>query len=156
MQGYYGQPELTEEVVSGGWFSTGDTGFIDERGWLYLKGREREEINKAGAKIYPGDIDSVVERYEHVREICAFGIDDPFYGQNVAMAVVLKNDDPITIQALYGWMKRHLAEFKMPVRWYVLDSLPHNSRGKISRHAVRQSCAQRVPLDLQKILRAQG
>jgi oxalate---CoA ligase len=156
MRGYHGRPELTDEVVCGGWFSTGDTGLIDERGWLYLKGREREEINKAGAKIYPRDIDSIVEQCEHVREICAFAIDDPFYGQNVAMAVVLKNDNPVTIRALHDWMKRRLAEFKMPVRWYVLDSLPHGSRGKVSRHAVLEACAQRVPLDLQKILRGQG
>jgi acyl-CoA synthetase (AMP-forming)/AMP-acid ligase II len=156
MQGYYGRPELTDEVVCGGWFSTGDTGLIDERGWLYLKGRERDEINKGGGKIYPRDIDSIVEQCEHVRDVCAFAIDDPFYGQNVAMAVVLKNDDPITIRALHDWMRRHLAEFKMPVRWYVLDSLPHSARGKVSRPAVRESCAQRVPLDLQKILRGQG
>lgn len=156
MQGYYDQQELTDEVVSGGWFLTGDVGLIDERGWLYLKSRGREEINKGGTKIYPQDIDAVVERFEHTREVCVFGIADPLYGQNVAMAVVLKNDDAITIRALYGWMKRHLAEFKMPIRWYILDSLPRNSRGKSSRRAVQESCAQRAPLDLQKILRAQS
>jgi acyl-CoA synthetase (AMP-forming)/AMP-acid ligase II len=155
MQGYDGQQQLTDEVISGGWFLTGDVGLIDQRGWLYLKGREREEINKGGTKIYPQDIDAVVERFEHTRKVCTFGIADPLYGQNVAMAVVLKNDDAITIRALHGWMKRHLAEFKMPIRWYILDSFPPNARGKISRRAVQESCAQRAPLDLQKILRAQ-
>ncbi len=156
MQGYYGQQELTDEVVSGGWFLTGDVGLIDERGWLYLKGREREEINKGGTKIYPQDIDTVVERFENTREVSTFGIPDPLYGQNVAMAVVLKNDDGVSIRELHGWMKRHLAEFKMPIRWYILDALPRNSRGKISRRAVEERCAQRAPLDLRKILRAQS
>jgi len=154
MQGYYRQPELTAQVISGGWFYTGDIGVVDDRGWLYLKGREREEINKGGTKIYPADIDAVVERFELTKEACAFAMADPLYGQNIAMAVVLKDEDPATIRALHDWMKRRLAEFKMPVRWYALDSLPRNSRGKISRKEVEEYCAERNPLDLQSILRA--
>lgn len=154
MQGYYQQPELTAQVISGGWFFTGDIGLIDDRGWLYLKGREREEINKGGTKIYPADIDAVVERFELTKEVCAFAMDDPLYGQNVAMAVVLKEENAATVRALYDWMKRHLAEFKMPVRWYTVDALPRNSRGKISRKEVEEHCAAKSPLDIPSILRA--
>ena len=154
MRGYYQQPELTDQVISGGWFLTGDIGLIDNRGWLYLKGRERDEINKGGAKIYPVDIDAVVERFEQTKDVCAFAIGDPLYGQNVAMAVVLKNDDAATIRALHDWMRRHLAEFKMPVRWHIVDALPRNSRGKISRKDVEEYCARQTPLDLRSILRS--
>jgi len=155
MQGYYRQPELTAQVISGGWFYTGDIGLVDERGWLYLKGREREEINKGGTKIYPADIDAVVERFEMTKEVCAFATADSLYGQNVAMAVVLKDENSATIRVLHDWMKRHLAEFKMPVRWYTVDALPRNSRGKISRKEVEEYCAAKRPLDLQSILRAE-
>lgn len=155
MQGYLGQPELTDRVVCGGWFLTGDIGVIDEQGRLYLKGREREEINKGGTKIYPADIEAVVERFEQTREACSFAIADPLYGQNVAIAVVLKNADAATIQSLHGWMRRHLAEFKMPIRWYIVESLPRTSRGKIDRNAIQESCIQRAPLDLPTILRSQ-
>jgi acyl-CoA synthetase (AMP-forming)/AMP-acid ligase II len=155
MQGYYGQQDLTDRVISGGWFLTGDMGLLDAHGRLYLKGRERDEINKGGTKIYPTDIDAVVQRFEGTREVCAFAIADSSYGQNVAMAVVLSQGDAPTIQALHSWMKRHLAEYKMPVRWYVVDSLPHNSRGKISRSEVQESCVKKTPLDLQRILRSQ-
>jgi acyl-CoA synthetase (AMP-forming)/AMP-acid ligase II len=154
MRGYYAEPELTDQVVSGGWFLTGDIGLIDSRGWLYLKGRERDEINKGGAKIYPLDIDSVVERFEQTKEVCTFGVEDALYGQNVAVAVVLEQSDGATIRALYGWMSRHLAEFKMPVRWYIVESLPRSSRGKINRKDVAEICVRQPPLDLQKILRA--
>jgi long-chain acyl-CoA synthetase len=153
MRGYYAQPELTDQVVSGGWFFTGDIGLIDSRGWLYLKGRERDEINKGGVKIYPLDIDAVVERFEDTKDVCAFAVDDTLYGQNVAMAVVLECSDAVTIRALHGWMSRHLAAFKMPERWYIVDSLPRSSRGKISRNEVAEICARQPPLDLKKILR---
>jgi acyl-CoA synthetase (AMP-forming)/AMP-acid ligase II len=154
MRGYYAQPELTDQVVSGGWFLTGDIGLIDSRGWLYLKGRERDEINKGGAKIYPVDVDAVVERFEHTKEVCSFGVEDVLYGQNVAMAVVLEHSDAATIRALHGWMSRHLAEFKMPVRWYIVESLPRSSRGKINRKDVAEICVRQPPLDLPKLLRA--
>ena len=155
MQGYYRQPELTAQVISGGWFYSGDIGLVDDRGWLYLKGREREEINKGGTKIYPTDIDALVEQFELTKEVCAFAVADPLYGQNIAMAVVLKDESSATIRALHDWMKRRLAEFKMPVRWYMLDFLPRNSRGKISRKEVEELCAAKRPLDLQSILRAE-
>jgi acyl-CoA synthetase (AMP-forming)/AMP-acid ligase II len=155
MRGYYGQPELTDQVISGGWFFTGDIGLVDQRGWLYLKGREREEINKGGAKIYPADIDAVVERFDGAKEACAFALDDPLYGQSAALAIVLQDDGTETIRALHDWLKRHLADYKMPTRWYSVDSLPRNSRGKISRKDVAEFCAQREPLDLKKILKSQ-
>jgi acyl-CoA synthetase (AMP-forming)/AMP-acid ligase II len=153
MRGYCGQAELTDEVISGGWFFTGDIGLVAQRGWLYLKGREREEINKGGAKIYPADIDAVVERFDRTRDVCAFAVADPLYGQSAAMAVVLENGEGATIRELDGWMKRHLAEYKMPSRWYSVESLPRNSRGKVSRKDVAEFCAQREPLDLQSILK---
>jgi acyl-CoA synthetase (AMP-forming)/AMP-acid ligase II len=156
MQGYFAQPKVTDRVVSGGWFLTGDMGLIDERGRFYLKGREREEINKGGTKIYPTDVDAVVEKFEHAQAVCTFAIADPLYGQNVAMAVVLKRQDAEVIRALHHWMKAHLAEFKMPQRWYVVDALPENSRGKIIRRSVEEMCAGLAPLDLPAILRSEA
>jgi acyl-coenzyme A synthetase/AMP-(fatty) acid ligase len=67
--------------------------------------------------------------------------------------VVLKEENAAALGALHDWMKRRLAEFKMPVRWYALDSLPRNSRGKISRKEVEERCAAKKPLDLASILR---
>ena len=154
MQGYYGQAELTEQVISGGWFVTGDMGLIDRRGWFYLKGRERDEINKGGTKIYPADIDAVVERFEYTQAVCTFATADSLYGQNVAMAVVLPSQDAATIRQLHAWMKAHLADFKMPQRWYVVEALPQNSRGKISRSNLQELCARLKPLDLAALLRS--
>ena len=153
MQGYYGQPDLTEQVISGGWFITGDMGLVDGRGRFYLKGRERDEINKGGAKVYPADVDAVVERFEHATAVCTFAIADPAYGQNVAMAVVLSRHDDATLRQLHAWLREHLAEFKIPQRWYVVEELPKNSRGKISRITVQELCAGLTPVDLVGLLR---
>ncbi len=154
MKGYFNRPDLTDQVVRQGWFLTGDIGFLDERGTLYLKGREREEINKGGTKIYPGDIDAVVERFDRTMDVATFGFDDPLYGQDIGMAVALEDHNSTTIRELYQWMKRHLAEHKMPIRWYLMDSIPRTSRGKINRTSVSKKCGQLTPLDLRKILHA--
>ena len=152
MKGYFRRDDLTAKAVVDGWFMTGDIGSMDDDGRLYLRGRERDEINKGGMKIYPSDIDAVVERYAAASDVCAFALDDPIYGQAVGMAVVLSDASEETIRGLYEWMKSHLAEHKMPSRWWVIDAIPRTSRGKINRDAVKAACETGTALDLPSIL----
>ncbi len=148
MRGYLDRDDLTRLVVRDGWFSTGDIGLRDDRGLLYLRGREREEINKGGMKVYPGDIDAVVERFAQASDVCAFGFEDSLYGEDVGVAVVLRSREPAVLRALLEWARRHLARHQMPRRWYLLDEIPRSSRGKVNRSAVARHCAAREPLDL--------
>lgn len=148
MKGYLGRDDLTQQVVSHGWFMTGDMGTLDERGWLYLRGRERDEINKGGTKIYPSDIEAVVERFDGAADVCCFAFDDKLYGQNVGVAVVLASRGDDNLRALHAWMTQHLAAFKLPARWYVVDEIPRTSRGKVNRTRVAEVCAQLAPIDL--------
>jgi acyl-CoA synthetase (AMP-forming)/AMP-acid ligase II len=152
MRGYFRRDDLTRQSVVDGWFFTGDIGLLDEGGRLVLLGRERDEINKGGMKIFPSDIDAVVERFDRAVDVCTFALDDPIYGQNVGMAVVLAERSDETIRALYRWMKDHLAGAKMPVRWWVIDAIPRTSRGKINRDAVKAACQDQRPLDLPGVL----
>jgi acyl-CoA synthetase (AMP-forming)/AMP-acid ligase II len=131
---------------------TGDIGMLDDQGRLVLRGRERDEINKGGMKVFPSDIDAVVERFDRTNDVCTFAFEDPIYGQNVGIAVVLEDRSDETIKALYAWMKSHLAESKMPMRWWVIDAIPRTSRGKINRDAVRDACQNLPQLDLPAIL----
>jgi len=153
MKGYLGREDLTRQVVSQGWFMTGDIGAKDERGWLYLRGRERDEINKGGTKVYPSDIDAVAERFPGVNDVCCFAVEDALYGQNVGLAVALEGDDA-QVRELYGWLKRHLADHQMPMRMHRVTEIPRTSRGKINRAEVAKSCANSEPLDLRSILRS--
>lgn len=152
MKGYFRRDDLTAKAVMDGWFMTGDIGLLDDRGRLVLRGRERDEINKGGMKIYPSDIDAVVERFAGATDVCAFGMDDPIYGQAVGMAVVLEKTDDATIQSLHAWMKTRLAEHKMPAKWWAISEIPRTSRGKINRDAVKASCEKLTALDLPGIL----
>jgi acyl-CoA synthetase (AMP-forming)/AMP-acid ligase II len=152
MRGYLDRPDLAAGAVSQGWFLTGDIGLIDDRGLLYLRGRERDEINKGGMKIYPSDIDAVAERFPAVTDVCCFGIDDPLYGQNIGLALVLANENDATVRELHAWMQTHLASHQLPARWYRIEAIPRTSRGKINRAAVAEACIGLEPLDLRRIL----
>lgn len=152
MTGYFHRPDLTDAVVNQGWFNTGDIGMLDDRGRLILKGRERDEINKGGMKVYPADIDEVVLQFGSVDDVCAFAAPDDMYGENVAMAVVLRDSGPDTVRGLHAWIESHLAQHKRPARWYLLDEIPRTSRGKINRDTVAKSCASRTALELNKVL----
>lgn len=152
MKGYFQRDDLTEQAVVDGWFLTGDIGLLDEQGRLVLRGRERDEINKGGMKIYPADVDAVVERFAQASDVCTFALDDATYGQVVGMAVVMAQHDDHTLRALHQWMKEHLSEPKMPVRWWVVDEIPRTSRGKINRDAVKTACSDLPALDLTRIL----
>lgn len=156
MKGYFQRDDLTEQAVIDGWFLTGDIGLIDDRGRLVLRGRERDEINKGGMKIYPADVDAVVERFEEASDVCTFAVDDEIYGQTVGIAVVLRKRDDETVRALHRWMTEHLAEHKLPSRWWIVEEIPRTSRGKINRDVVSGTCADLPPLDLPGILGAGG
>ncbi|TAK54397.1 MAG: long-chain fatty acid--CoA ligase [Gammaproteobacteria bacterium] len=152
MKGYFQRDDLTARAVAGGWFLTGDIGCLDDQGRLLLRGRERDEINKGGMKIYPSDIDAIVEQHAAAADVCAFALDDAIYGQGVGMAVVLNDGSDAAIGSLHEWMKSRLAEHKLPSRWWLLEAIPRTSRGKINRDAVKAACEGRPALDLPALL----
>jgi acyl-CoA synthetase (AMP-forming)/AMP-acid ligase II len=156
MRGYLDRDDLTEKVVSDGWFLTGDIGVIDGRGWLYLRGREREEINKGGMKVYPADIDSVIERFPATTDVCAFAFEEPLLGEDVGVAVVIENTASATLLSLYDWTNRHLARHQMPQRWYVVPEIPRTSRGKVNRTSVAEACAGATPVNFAALRRGSG
>lgn len=140
MRGYYGRDDLTDEVVCDGWFRTGDVGELDARGRLYLRGRDKEMINVGGVKVYPSDVDLVMERCEAVRDVCTFGIEDAMQGEQVAVAIVLKPPREHSLGQLQRWAEEHLAPFQMPRRWYFVDEIARTARGKLNREQVATMC----------------
>ena len=151
MRGYLRRDDLTALAIRGGWLATGDIGVLDARGRLHLRGREREEVNRGGLKVYPGDVDAVIERCEAALDGCAFGYDDGLGQEEVGVAVVLKAGSDAAMRRVYDWARRHLASHQMPRRWYAVDEIPRTSRGKVNRAHVAARCASLRPVDLREV-----
>jgi acyl-CoA synthetase (AMP-forming)/AMP-acid ligase II len=147
MRGYLGRDDLTAEVVRDGWLRTGDIGCLDATGRLHLRGRERDEINRGGTKVYPGDVETVLEQFDRTLDACAFGLDDGSGEEDVAVAVVLSSTDPATLGRLYAWARERLAGYQVPRRWFVVDGLPRTGRGKVRRSQVAARCAGLRPVE---------
>lgn len=152
MRGYLGRDDLTDVVVRQGWFMTGDIGSI-RGGRLYLCGRAGEEINKGGMKVRPAEVDGIVERFHATKDVCAFATEDPLYGQNVAVAVVLDDRSDATLVELHGWARERLADHKLPTQWFVLDDIPRTSGGTVNREDVAQLCATLDPVPIHRLVK---
>ena len=152
MKGYLGRDDLTSKVVIDGWFSTGDVGFVDEQGRLYLRGRVRDEINKSGQKVYPGDVDAVIEQFDQTVDVCAFAVPDPLHGEDVGVAVVLQTPD--VLDRLYEWTSERLGSHQVPQRWYLVSEIPRTPRGKVNRQRVAEGCESLSPAAVAGLRRA--
>ena len=95
MEGYLGQKKMTNSVVCGSWFFTGDLGYLDPKGNLVLTGRVRNEINTGGIKVTPEDIDLILESNPKIIESCTFGMPDDLAGEIVATALIIKENTKI-------------------------------------------------------------
>ncbi|HSB09725.1 MAG TPA: acyl--CoA ligase [Blastocatellia bacterium] len=135
--GYEGNPKANAEAFTGGWFRTGDQGYLDDDGYLRLTGRIKELINRGGEKISPLEIDAVLLTHPAVAEAVCFGIPDRVYGEAVAAAVVLKGT--ATGAELIAHCRSSLSDFKCPKVIHIVDSIPRGATGKIQRRNVAET-----------------
>ena len=139
IEGYENNPEANAKSFTNGWFRTGDQGMIDADGYLHLTARIKELINRGGEKIAPLEIDEVMMTHPCVAEAVAFGMPHPTWGEEVAIAVVLK--EPQTEAVLIEHCKQHLADFKVPKKIMIVEQIPRTATGKIQRRAVAAAFA---------------
>lgn len=137
MSGYLNRPDLTAETIVDGWLHTGDLGYLDERGYLYIRGRLREVINTGGFKVFPGDVESVLAKHPAVLECCVFGVEDAKWGEAVHAAVRLADGATTPLEDLIDFVKSELDSVKAPKRIHLVNELPRNAAGKVSRGDVR-------------------
>jgi oxalate---CoA ligase len=141
MLSYLKQPDLTESVLTNGWYRTGDIGTVDESGIITLRGRAKDEINRAGFKIQPAEIDSLLGGHPSIEEACCFREPDPVSGDIVSIAVRLVRDARETAESLRAWCAERIRKQAIPERWYFVEEIPRTSRGKVSREEVCQYVA---------------
>ncbi|NIZ00152.1 class I adenylate-forming enzyme family protein [Thalassospira lucentensis] len=140
MRGYFDRPETTAEALQSGWFHTGDIAVIDEMGNAKLIGRQKNEINRAGLKIHPEDIDILLEKHKDIKEACAFPVSDPLAGQIVGVAIVPEDSSNFDLATVKTHCRENLIPEKNPDRWFVVDGIPKTDRGKINRENVANFC----------------
>ncbi|KAI9843261.1 MAG: hypothetical protein M1838_002700 [Thelocarpon superellum] len=123
-------------------FRTGDQGKLDADGYVFITGRIKELINKGGEKISPIELDNVLAQHPAIAEVVSFAIDDDMYGQEVGVAVVLKDGSSLTADQLHQWVADRVARFKVPKRIFFTASMPKTATGKIQRRVVAESMLQ--------------
>ncbi|MGD9322315.1 MAG: AMP-binding protein, partial [Desulfobacteraceae bacterium] len=139
MKEYYKAPDKTAEALEpDGWFHTGDLGYMDEDGFVFVTGRIKELIIKAGENIAPREIDEVMYKHPAVLDAAAVGIPDEEYGEDILCCCVLKPDCSCTEEELMEHCMEHLGKFKTPKVIKVMQDLPKGPSGKIQRLKLRE------------------
>jgi acyl-CoA synthetase (AMP-forming)/AMP-acid ligase II/carbonic anhydrase/acetyltransferase-like protein (isoleucine patch superfamily)/acyl carrier protein len=141
MNGYENNPAANEKAFTHGWFRTGDQGSFDDDGYLFLRGRLKEIINRGGEKVSPREIDDVLIQHPDVAQAVAFAVPHPTLGEEVAAAVVLKPNASATESALRDFAAGRLADFKVPKQLLILKEIPKGPTGKIQRIGLAEKLA---------------
>ncbi|MBK8487904.1 MAG: AMP-binding protein [Chitinophagales bacterium] len=140
-QGYWNSTGENEKIFQeDGWLLTGDLGYQDEQGFLFLVDRKNDLIIAKGINIYPAEIELVLNQHPQIKECAVIGIPDEIYGENIC-AVIVANNSTLQLQELRAWAKDKLADFKLPVRVEIVNELPRNATGKILRKELRKRYA---------------
>jgi long-chain acyl-CoA synthetase len=139
MLGYYKRPDLTEKIIVDGWLHSGDLGYVDEDGYLYLVDRKKDMIISGGVNVYPRDIEEVVVQHPEVREAAVFGAADPRWGETPIAAVVLRTPGAVTAEALAEWINvRVAAKFQRVSDVMIVDDFPRNVAGKTLKRVLQE------------------
>ncbi len=125
--------EIGQDNFPGGWFRTGDQGYLDKDGYLYLTGRLKEIINRGGEKISPKEIDDLLLGHPEIAQAAAFRVPHPTLGDDVAVALVLRPGSQLKESSIREYVLERLAEFKVPSRFFILDEIPKGATGKLNR-----------------------
>lgn len=137
--GYWHRPEETANAIRDDWFFTGDVGFMDADGWFYIVDRKKDQINVAGYKVWPREVEDVLAEHDSVREAAVVGIPDEYRGETVQAFVSLKPGASVTPDELIAFAKERMAAYKYPRSVQIVDELPKTVTGKILRRQLRNT-----------------
>jgi len=135
-KGYYRNQEATEAAFQEGWLSTGDIGYTDEEGYLYVLDRRKDLIISGGENIYPAEVEGVLTSHPAIAEAAVIGQADPQWGA-VPVAFLVKNEE-VGIEDLQAYCRARLARYKIPKQWKWVDELPRNASNKLMRYKLQQ------------------
>lgn len=137
MKGYWRDQEATEETLRNGWLHTGDLGYMDERGYLFLLDRSKDMIISGGENIYPRELEEVIIQHPAIREVAVIGVPDPKWGEAVKAVVALIPGQNVSEDEIVAFCKSRIASYKKPKTVDFVSELPKNNYGKILKRELR-------------------
>lgn len=144
MQGYFGMPNITDETIINGWLKTGDLGKVDDEGFIYIVDRKKDLIISKGINIYPREIEEVLYKLEEVEAAAVIGIKDEHADEEVAAFIQLKEGMDLDEKQVRDYLKKHLANFKIPKSIYFAEQLPRNATGKVLKRVLKEQVKDKI------------
>lgn len=142
MPGYYKRPDLTTQAIVDGWLRTGDMGYVDDAGFLYLVDRKKDLIISGGVNVFPKDIEEIVVQHPAVREVAVFGIQHEKWGEAPVAAVILKETGLVEVEDLRAWVNaRVAARYQQVCKVVILEDFPRSAAGKTLKRVLRDEFA---------------
>ncbi len=138
MKGYWNKAEATTKSIVDQWFHTGDAGFFDPDGYLYIHDRVKDMSVSGGENIYPAEVENAIFGHPAVADVAVIGVPDPRWGEAVKAIVVRKPGITVTPEEITAWARERIAGYKLPKSVDFTDTLPRNPSGKILRRELRQ------------------
>ncbi len=138
MQGYWNKPEETKATITAdGWLKTGDAGYLDADGYVFLTDRVKDMIVSGGENIYPAEIENVLASHPAVAEVAVIGVPDEKWGETVKAVIATKPAQAVTAADILAYGKAHLAGYKCPTSVDFVAALPRNPSGKVLKKDLR-------------------
>jgi acyl-CoA synthetase (AMP-forming)/AMP-acid ligase II len=138
MAGYWQRADETAKAIRDGWLHTGDAGYMDEEGFIFLKDRVKDVIVSGGENVYPAEVEAVLMGHPEVLECAVIGVPDKTWGETVKAVVVRRAGANLTEASLIEWSRDKLAGFKRPRSVDFIDALPRNASGKLLKRTLRE------------------
>ncbi len=145
LTGYWDKPEETAEAFAGGWFHSGDLGYLDEGGYLYVVDRVKDVINTGGVLVAGREVEEALYTHPAVSEVAVIALPDDHWIEAVTAVVVLKDGETLSADDLRAHARANLAAFKVPKAIYFVEQLPRNTAGKILKRELRERFAHQPP-----------
>ena len=139
MPGYYKRPDLTAQTIIDGWLHTGDIGYVDEDGFLFLVDRMKDMIISGGCNVFPRDIEELIVQHTAVREVAVFGVPSEKWGETPMAAVILREPGIVSEEALRDWINERVDSKLQRVHAVVImEDFPRSSAGKTLKRVMRE------------------
>lgn len=138
MSGYWNNEKETNSVLINGWLYTGDLGYVDDAGYIFLSGRAKDFIKRGGEMISPEEIEQIIYGHKNISEVAVIGLPDEQWGEVVVAVIALKDGDIADKNEIFDFFKDNLSGYKRPQQIIFLDKLPRNSMGKILKKDLRE------------------